>query len=278
MPKYIIGARGHDFGRATAKELFEKITNAGYSCVQLAYPKAITGVKTFSDVTDSVIEETKIAMSETGMKIPVLGVYVELSHMDEKLRQDHVNAFISQMPVCKKLGAGCMGTETTGMGAQPTGTTISEARRQLYKSLEKILPAAEENGVIVGIEPVVDHALSTPEFTKEVLDTMKSPNLKIIFDPGNLLSRDFLNKQEQLFGKAMELWGDKIVAVHFKGVRYLDNSAREDICFAESEMDNDIVFKLLSTLPQKELPILREHAVPENSAQEIAYIKSLFNK
>ena len=51
MPEFVIGARGHDFGRHTPDELFASIGKAGFACTQLAYTKAIEGVKSYADVT-----------------------------------------------------------------------------------------------------------------------------------------------------------------------------------------------------------------------------------
>lgn len=50
MPEFIIGARGHDFGRQTPEALFSAIGQAGFRCTQLAFTKAIEGVKSYADV------------------------------------------------------------------------------------------------------------------------------------------------------------------------------------------------------------------------------------
>lgn len=39
MPKFMIGARGHDFGRQTPEQLFQAIGEAGFACTQLAYTR-----------------------------------------------------------------------------------------------------------------------------------------------------------------------------------------------------------------------------------------------
>ena len=64
-------------------------------------------------------------------------MYREIGSADEALRERETNVFISQMPVCRALGAPCMGTETTPMEKQPAGTTMREAQRQLMRSLER---------------------------------------------------------------------------------------------------------------------------------------------
>ena len=49
MPAFITGARGHDFGRRTPHDLLSAIGQAGFACTQLAYTKAVEGVKSRSE-------------------------------------------------------------------------------------------------------------------------------------------------------------------------------------------------------------------------------------
>ena len=44
MPEFILGARGHDFGRLDPETLFSSIGQAGFACTQLAFTKAVEGV------------------------------------------------------------------------------------------------------------------------------------------------------------------------------------------------------------------------------------------
>ena len=63
MPEFIIGARGHDFGRHTPEDLLTSIGKAGFRCTQLAYTKAIEGVKSYADITPELVEATKAAVA-----------------------------------------------------------------------------------------------------------------------------------------------------------------------------------------------------------------------
>lgn len=274
MPHYILGVRAHDYGRGEPAELFQKLAADGWTCTQLAFRKAIAGVKTYADVTPRLIVETCSAMEQTRLYVAVLGTYVELGAMEENKRLAAVRDFITQLPVCKALSAPCMASETTSMEKQPPNTTYAEAQKQLLKSLETILPEAERIGAIVALEPVCHHAMNTPEATRMVLDTMRSENLKVLLDPANLLSREWVDRQDVLFGRAMELWGDQIVAVHFKGVRFSGNE-RCSCSLEESAVDYRAVFRELSGLPQKELPVLREEAEPARAASDQAFMRSL---
>ena len=162
MPEFIIGARGHDFGRHTPEELLTSIGKAGFRCTQLAYTKAIEGVKSYADITPELVEATKAAVAASGVSIAVDGTYVELSYADEDKRRAEVAKVLSQIPVAKVLGAGCMGSETTNMAKQP-GVTRKEAQEALLRSLGEILPLCEEQGVLFAVECVYYHAMNTQD-------------------------------------------------------------------------------------------------------------------
>ena len=161
MPAFIIGARGHDFGRHTPADLLAAIGQAGFACTQLAYTKAIEGIKSYADVTPALVEDTRKAVEQTGVRIAVYGTYVELSYADEDKRRAEAAKVIGQVGNAKRLGAGCMGSETTAMAKQP-GVTRKEALEALLRSLGEIMPVCEEAVVLFGVECVHHHAMNTP--------------------------------------------------------------------------------------------------------------------
>ena len=110
MSEFIVGARGHDFGRHSVEELLSSIGDAGFRCTQLAYTKAVEGVKSYADVTPELVAATNAAVQKSGVSIAVDGTYVELSYADEDKRRTEVAKALSQVPVAKALQAGCMGS------------------------------------------------------------------------------------------------------------------------------------------------------------------------
>ena len=275
MAQFILGARLHDYGKGTPDELFGRVAADGFAAVQLAYKKCIPGVKSYDDVTPQLVADTVAAGRKHNIQVAVLGTYVELAIDDEVRRLANAADFKSQLAVCKALNAGCIGTETTNMALQPAGTTRERAQYLLCKSLEMILPEAERLGVTVAIEPVSYHSMNTPEATRRILDTMASPALKVIFDAGNLLTADAVQKQDALWERVGALLGDRIVAVHFKGETFGPDGAHHSSSLEDSVIDFDSAFRMLRTLPQT-LPVLREEAVPERAASDIALIRRYF--
>lgn len=276
MPEYVLGVRAHDYGNDNIEEIFCDIRKDEWKCVQLALKKLITGVTSYCEITPEVIKEVKAALTAASMEVAVLGTYVELGFLDPTKRQKDVSDFISQISVCKELNAGCIGSETTYLDSC-SPVVRGEAINALLQSLETIMPDAERQGVTVALEPVWFHTMNTVENTKRVLDSIQSPNLKIIFDPGNLLSPEWVNKQEELYYKAMESWGDKVVAIHFKGLKDIEKGYNP-CSLQESVVDYGVVFDVLKYLPQNKIPVLREEAIPKFARQDQEYMWQCIKK
>lgn len=275
MPKFIVGARLHDYGKGSPDELFGRVAADGFAAVQLAYKKCVPSVRSYADVTDALVAETVAAEKAHSIQVAVLGTYVELAINDES-RLKNAADFKSQLAVCKALGAGCIGTETTAMSKQPSGTTRAEAQELLCRSLAEILPTAEELGVTVGIEPVTLHSMNSPAATRHILDTMRSPNLKVIFDMSNLVNAENVHDQARIWNDMGELLGEEIVAVHFKGQAFDAEGGLLHTSLEESRTDYAGAFAMLRQLPQATLPVLREEAVPARAASDIAFMKGFF--
>ena len=275
MPKFIVGARLHDYGKGSPDELFGRVAADGFAAVQLAYKKCVPFVRSYADVTDALVAETVAAEKAHSIQVAVLGTYVELAINDES-RLKNAADFKSQLAVCKALGAGCIGTETTSMEKQPAGTTRGEAQELLCRSLADILPAAEALGVTVAVEPVTYHSMNSAAATRHILDTMRSPNLKVIFDMSNLVDAGNVGAQDRIWNDVGELLGDQIVAVHFKGQAFAPDGELLHTSLEDSLTDYAGAFAMLRQLPQDALPVLREEAVPARAASDIAFMRGFF--
>ena len=275
MPKFIVGARLHDYGKGSPDELFGRVAADGFAAVQLAYKKCVPFVRSYADVTDALVAETVAAEKAHSIQVAVLGTYVELAINDES-RLKNAADFKSQLAVCKALGAGCIGTETTNMEKQPAGTTREEAQELLCRSLADIPPAAEALGVTVAVEPVTYHSMNSAAATRHILDTMRSPNLKVIFDMSNLVDAGNVGAQDRIWNDVGELLGDQIVAVHFKGQAFAPDGGLLHTSLEDSLTDYAGAFAMLRQLPQDALPVLREEAVPARAGSDIAFMRGFF--
>ena len=138
-----VGVRSHDYGKDAPEALFSRIAKDGYQAVMLAYQKAIAGVSSYDDVTPEMVAQTTAALRENKLAINTLGVYMELGMVDEAERSKAVAQFLTGLKVAKETGVANVATETTPFHKQPD-TAPEDALKSLYRSLEEILPTAEE--------------------------------------------------------------------------------------------------------------------------------------
>ena len=269
-----IGVRAHDYGKLSPAQLFERIAGDGYTEIQLACQKSIAGVGSAADITPALLEEIRAELAKNQLAVAVYGSYVELGLVDETLRAGQAAAFRAQLANAQTLAAGCIASETTALAKQP-GVSRAQALAALRKSLAEILPEAEALGVTVAIEPVEYHTLHTPEETADLLRDMKSPQLRVIFDPANLLSAALLPHQKELWDRSFDCFGDAIAAVHIKGIRLDAQRGIESCGLLDSQVDWVDLASLLKATGRN-LAVLREEANPETAAADYRYLQGLF--
>lgn len=269
-----IGLRAHDYGKLPVDELFRRISNDGFHSIQLAIPKAIEGVNSLDEVDEALLNDIKAAMKKYDIKIPVFGCYVELGHRDPEIRQQHVNRFLKGMDFAKYLGARCIGSETTNFPLDGSEEERREAFEGLVDSVKQIVKKGEEIGLDVAIEPVAKHTLNTPALAKELLERVPSDRLKIILDLVNLLTKDNIDRQDEILDECFELFGDKIWALHMKGIKRGVDGELEKSNFQENEAN----FKKVIDWTKVNMPettVLREEIKPVEAQADYAYMKCL---
>lgn len=273
-----IGARAHDFGKKEAGVLFEEIMNFEYTGIQLAFKKAIKGIDGVDDLDLTFTEAMRKTIQSSKMEIPVLGCYIEPSYTDEEKRKAEVSAFNQQMSIAKALGAECIGTETTNM------VKLEDFRENgilsLKASLEEMIKHGEKIGIDVAIEPVYYHVMNTPERTQEILNSFPSKRLKVIFDPVNLLSPDEVENQYALWDRSFACFGERIAAVHLKGIKQDKNGKLVSSSFKDSIIDYPYLMKKLRAyiaegLIREDIYLLREEVKPEYAREDYEFMKAL---
>ncbi|MCL2840357.1 MAG: sugar phosphate isomerase/epimerase [Defluviitaleaceae bacterium] len=211
-----IGVRAHDFGRQSAKSLAGNIKNAGFECTQLAPAKAIEGINSFADITERHLEIIQEVFDKADLEITVLGCYIEPSLIDNEERLKHVEIFRNNIVYAKQLNIPIVGTETTHMDINAPTDYREKVYQLLKDSVLRMVEMAERENVWIGIEPVAEHTLNTPELARRLLDEVGSKQLKIIFDPLNLVLPSTINQQDEIYAKTIALLGEEVVAMHIK--------------------------------------------------------------
>jgi len=267
-----VGIRAHDFGCMKPIELATALADAGIETVQLALPKAISGVESVYDVNSTILSQVEEAFAEKNVDIGVLGCYMEIGLSDKQARLEEVERFKIGITHAAKLNAGLIGTETSGFPVD--GENRESAYQNLKDSVLRMVEHAEKHDVIVGIEPVAVHVLNTAELAKRLLDEVASNKLKIIFDPVNLiLTQDDIDNQDSIYNEVFKFVGNDIVALHVKDI-VLENGEKIWRNIGKGVVKLSSVFDLLRKRDIA-IPLLREEINPSSAQSDINEIRRL---
>lgn len=267
----IIGMRGHDFGRMEPGQLAEKLALHGARATQLAFGKAfVQGPDVY--MTDEGLSAIRETFEERGIAIPVMGCYVSASDRDPAVLEAAKAKFAAHLRASVRLGAGCVGTETTHF-------TFDEAEREaayarLLDFTRSAVAAAEDCGATVGIEPVAYHTLSTPELTSRLLRDVSSDRLRVILDTANLIppGETRPGAQLDLLERALSLFGDRVCVLHVKDGIWNSENKWENRPLGEGIMDWPTLLPRLRA-HNDSLCALREGVWPGRADEEIALMR-----
>ncbi len=221
-----IGIRLHDVnaGLAPAEQTMEaraaKAREEGFSCVHLALSKVMKDVS-FDDcaLTEGLAMHTRRVFAQNGLDIAVLGCYLNLAHPDPDRLRDIQSRYFGHLRAAALMGAGVVGTETGAPNPEyktDANTHAREALETFVRNLAPVVERAEHWGVSVAIEPVWKHIVYDTDRALEVLNAVRSPNLRVILDPVNLLYAGNADDRERVVGEAMDKLAGHIAVIHLK--------------------------------------------------------------
>ncbi|MBQ9152819.1 MAG: sugar phosphate isomerase/epimerase [Solobacterium sp.] len=280
-----LGIRLHDVNASlgdeckTMEKRAEKAREEGFSCVHLAYSKVIKGW-TFdnSALTEGLAQYTRRVFRQNDLDVAVLGCYLNLAHPDPEKLKEIQSRYYGSIRVASLLGASVVGTETGAPNAQykmDENTHSKEALETFIRGLAPVVECAEKYGVSMAIEPVWKHIVCTPERARIVLDAIGSRNLRIIFDPVNLLYPGNLNEREELFERTMNLLGDDIAVVHLKD--YVpEGDDLKSIAAGTGEMD----YRQILSFMKARKPYIQatlENTTNDNAVQSREMLEQLYS-
>ena len=207
MKKLRIGVRGHDVPAENVDSLCSQLCALEVNEIQLvvhkSFPQFIYNRKHIETLAET--------FQNSGIHIAVYGCYIDPLSAEGQAR------FHEHIRYAQLLNAGCIATETA-LGV--TNAQNDEARYQaLVPVFRRFADDAAEHNVRCAVETVWVHPLCSPEKTARLIADVGSDNLYAILDPVNLLESDTDPHRAEKTRRAIELYGDKILAVHWKDAR-----------------------------------------------------------
>ena len=119
-----------------------------------------------------------------------------------------------------------------------------------------------------------NHIVWNPQVARRVIREMASPNLRIIFDPVNLLSKENYQDRERVIEEAIEQFGEYVEVVHLK-----DFQVQGEKLVAVAPGTGLMDYKpLLAYLKREKYGIQAtlENTVPENAVAARKYLEEIY--
>ena len=280
-----LGIRLHDVNAAEPEEQqtlearAKKAREEGFSCVHLALSKCVKGV-TFDDaaLTEGLAAYVRRVFRQNGLDVAVLGCYLNLAHPDADKLREIQSRYYGNLRVAALAGVGMVGTETGAPNAAYKLDADTHGEAALYtfmRNLSPVVEQAERCGVTMAIEPVWNHIVYNADRALRVIDGIGSRNLRIIFDPVNLLCMENADERERVIGDAMDKLCDRIAMVHIKDFRR-ENGKLVSVAAGTGEMDyTDILRFLKARKPYIQATL--ENTSNDNAVASRELIQNLYN-
>lgn len=266
-----LGLRLHDAEKLPLEELLPVVRRKGFTCCHLALSKLMKDLPcTASALTPGYATYLKNVFEKNGIDIAVLGNYLNLLNPSEAYLKDAYEKYYAHIRFAALLGCGMVGTET---GAPNEAYKFCPECRDektlslFIRRLRPVVRCAEQYGVTFAIEPVARHSVYGPISCRRGLDEIGSHNLKVLFDPVNMLDLDNVDRREELFAQSLELLGPDIAMIHLKDfVRTPgEGYGLKSVGAGTGEMDYPTIMKFVKAEKPYIFATL-ENTTPENAA------------
>ncbi len=272
------GLRAHDIGTLPAEELADSLAVFKPAAIQLALAKALSDPPSKTGMlSPGYARRIRDVFASRGIGIAVLGCYINPVHPDPVERNRSLLRFEEHLAFARDFGCAIVGTETGSCNADCSfhPDTRKEATFDLLcLSIERLVRTAEKFGSIVGVEAVSGvHTVSDIGRMQKLLARIDSPNLRVIYDPVNLIPVEGLaESQSAFFGQAFDAFGSRIAAVHLKDFRMENGKKTGDLACGTGDFDFPAFFRILQD-KKPFIDVLLENSVPATLQETLSCLR-----
>ena len=276
----VIGLRAHDAAYAPFDQLVPNIKAQGFDCMHIALSKSIKEfTPDIAAMTPAFAMHMKRVCEKNDLDVAVLGCYLNLCNPDPVQHKQIVEKYEAHLRFASMLECGVVGTETGACNVEYKFEPFShteEALKIFIDNLAPVVETAEKFGVLMAIEPVWTHIVSTVDRARKVLDEIHSPNLQIIFDPVNLLHAEIVPDQDAMLRDAFDKLGNEIAVVHMKDI-VLEGTNKVPTAIGKGMLDYPLLCKLI----KEKKPYIHctlEETTPDNAVASREYVQKTYGE
>lgn len=183
--------------------------------------------KNLTDISEEKFEEVYEKLKASGIKINCFGSAVANWGKDPRQEESYTQSLEElkrAIPRMQKLGTKMIRGMSFGI-PRDLSPRNPELEEKILTNLKKLVEMCEQTGITYVHENCMNYFSQSYEHMELLLEEIKSPNFKIVFDTGNPLMAD--NRmgeepyQKQSSWKAYQTLKDRIAYVHIKDGTYL---------------------------------------------------------
>jgi len=213
--------------------------------------------------------------------VQATGYNPQLTHPDDAFLNQELQRLRAAFETARLLGAemiisGCGSRHASAFYGPHPDNHQPATRERLIASLRRVVPWAEDAGVLLALECHVTTALDTPEHIRDVIQAVDSRWVRANFDPVNLLgdfSKVWANAQ------AMRHMWDTLRTSYASSAHIKDVRADPELVVHISEappghgmLDLDVFFEIAGHLGD-DAAVIVEHLPADQALEAIEYVK-----
>ncbi len=215
-----LGLLSPEFPSVSLAENLDLMAATGAVGVQFDLASAVG--ETFPmELPRASVEAIRGGFSQRKLQLAALSGTYNMIDPDRRARETGAAGLKRVIALAPKLGAPvvtlCTGSrDRQSMWQRHEDNDTPEAWADLLAQVEQVVVAAENHGVVLGVEPEIGNTVNSVHKARRLLDEIRSVHLKIVMDGANIFQRGQLPNMREVLEEAFELLGSEIALAHAK--------------------------------------------------------------
>ncbi|MDE2383545.1 MAG: sugar phosphate isomerase/epimerase [Alphaproteobacteria bacterium] len=215
-----LGIFAKTFAGLQPGDVLQAAASAGYSAVQ--YNWACSGLGALPQaIPDEAGDAVQQAAQSHGVSVSAISATYNMLTPDMGQREAGRRAFTAIATQAHRMGTSlitlCTGSrDAADQWRHHPENASADTWADMLREFEFLLPLAEAHDVTLGVEPELGNAVSSAAKARKLLDTFKSPRIKIVFDAANLFEQADARQRQAIIDEAAGLLAGDIIMAHAK--------------------------------------------------------------
>lgn len=219
------------FARATLAERLVSVSVLGLDCVQFDLG-SVGSVSMPERIDPAMCDQIRSAFSTSGITMSAVNGTFNMIHPALNKRRQGLRRLRELALACEPLGTSiitlCTGSrDLSSMWRRHPDNDAPDAWDDLLRAMEEALALTEETGVTLAFEPEVSNVVDSARKARLLLDTMRSPRLKVVMDGANIFHAGELPHMRDILEEAFDLLGSDILIAHAKDLSHDGEAGQE---------------------------------------------------